>query len=79
MNSGAGFRSLDDFEAAFVEEGEQEHKATTRAQAARTREIRPLIELTNLSVSLDQISLALRAGLKIGLEPAGAALAPPNR
>jgi hypothetical protein len=52
VNSGAAFRSLDDLEAAFVEdEAEQEHKAITSAKAARTCEIRPFIELTNLSVS----------------------------
>ena len=77
MNSGAGFRSLDSVDAAFVkDEAVHDDKTSIPANAARTHDFQRIIELTNLSVSLGQIFLALQAGFKIGLEPAGAPLSP---
>ena len=61
MNSGAAFRSFDVFPAAFVDDSaEHEDKITTTAKAARTHRLRPVLNLTSLSVSLREVCLTLR-------------------
>jgi len=51
------------------DEAVHEDKITTAAKAARACDFRLVVELTNPSVSLAQMSLTLRAACRIYLEP----------